>query len=144
MPNETRKILLETQLESLPRRLFRVLKIKNSCAEVFLLSGVEMRRLGRFQRASPKAGAKYLKKKKGHTPGVLTFVEPKGFPHPEKRGRFLGEIYINRDIARRDPRRARELLAHGLLHILGYSHDKKGDTLKMERLEKKLAEKLKM
>ncbi len=126
------KTPLETRLESLSQRLFRVLKIKNSYAEVFLLSGAEMRRLSR----------KYLKKKKGYTPDVLSFVEPKGFPHPEKSKKLLGEICINEDIARRDPRRARVLLLHGLLHILGYTHDKKGDTLKMERLERKLIKKL--
>lgn len=134
MAGKIKKIKLETRFELLSRRLFRVLKIKNSSVGIFLLSGAEMRRLGR----------EYLKKRKSHTPDVLSFVEPKGFPHPEKSKKFLGEIYLNKDITRRDPEHARVLLLHGFLHILGYTHDKKHDTLKMERLERKLANKLKM
>lgn len=129
MRTKSEKSTVEVRLGTLSRRFLRILKIKNSSVEIFLLSGAEMRRLGR----------KYLKKKKGHTPAVLSFTEPKRFPHPEKKGRFLGEIYLNKDLGRGGSLRLRQLLLHGLLHILGYSHDKKSDTLKMERLEKKLA-----
>lgn len=132
MARKLGKMVLESRLKALSGRLLRILKIKNSYAEVFLLSGAGMRRLGR----------KYLKKKKGYAPDVLSFVEPKGFPHPEKRTKFLGEIYINKDLTRRDPRRAAFLLVHGLLHLLGYTHERKSDILRMEKAEKRLIKKL--
>jgi len=49
---------------------------------------------------------------------------------------------LNRDILRRSPARAKALLLHGMLHLLGYDHIKKADIAKMERLEKKILAKL--
>ena len=69
---------------------------------------------------------------------VLAFPEPRNFPHPEKSAKFLGEIYINRDVAKGNEDALVYLLIHGLLHLLGYDHRKKSDTMRMERLEKKL------
>jgi len=116
------------RLRALCRRLLRALRVRNCSVGVFLLSEAEMRRLGR----------KCIKKGSGHIPNVLSFAEPKRFPHPETRGKFLGEIYLNRDLRPLGERRLGRLLIHGFLHILGYTHDKKHDTLKMEKLEKKL------
>jgi probable rRNA maturation factor len=57
-------------------------------------------------------------------------------------GRFLGDIVIARGIAQRQAREAghsevtelRVLALHGLLHLLGYDHDRdKGRMLKVER-----------
>jgi probable rRNA maturation factor len=71
---------------------------------------------------------------------VLAFPEPPGFPHPERRGRFLGEIYLNeRYAARRERDQRRALVMHGVLHLLGFSHDRKRDTIRMESLEAKLS-----
>jgi ssRNA-specific RNase YbeY (16S rRNA maturation enzyme) len=60
------------------------------------------------------------------------------FPHPETKKVPLGEIYLNRRLAESDPRRGRFLLRHGLLHLLGYRHNKKSDTIKMQSLEEEL------
>jgi probable rRNA maturation factor len=80
---------------------------------------------------------RFMKKKT--EPNVLSFPEPARFPHPETKKRYLGEIYLNRDILRRNPERAKPLLAHGILHLLGYDHKKKADAVKMERLEKSIS-----
>ncbi len=57
------------------------------------------------------------------------------FPSPDApRGR-LGEVYLNRAIAARDPDRALFLLVHGILHLCGYDHRLKRDTMEMEKLE---------
>lgn len=78
--------------------------------------------------------------KKRSEPNVISFPEPLHFPHPETKRRYLGEIYLNRDILKRSPERAAPLLLHGILHLLGYDHKKKTDAAKMERTEKKILE----
>ncbi len=64
------------------------------------------------------------------------FAKPAAdFPSPDApRGR-LGEVYLNRAIAARDPDRALFLLVHGILHLCGYDHRLKRDTMEMEKLE---------
>lgn len=116
------------ELSWLAKDVLRKLRVRNAHAAVFLLSGREMAALKR----------KCTRKTSKKTVDVLAFPEPAGFPHPEAKKRPLGEVYINANIARRDPVRARHLLVHGILHLLGYTHESKGDTLKMEKLEKKL------
>jgi probable rRNA maturation factor len=72
-------------------------------------------------------------------------------PNPESRipnpDRFLGDIAIARGIARRQAREAghpeatelRILALHGLLHLLGYDHER--DNGRMRRLEGRLRRK---
>lgn len=100
---------------------------KRCQVDVFLISNFELRVIKK--RFLGKA-AKIV--------DVLAFPEPAGFPHPEGRKVSLGEIYINRRLAETEPRRGRFLLRHGLLHLLGYRHDRRRDIIKMQNLEKKL------
>jgi probable rRNA maturation factor len=71
-------------------------------------------------------------------------------PNPESRipsPEFLGDIVIARGVARRQAREAghselaelRSLVLHGLLHLLGYDHER--DDGEMERLESRLRRK---
>jgi probable rRNA maturation factor len=82
-----------------------------------------------------------------HATDVLSF--PSGPPVPSRvlsraRSRFLGDIVIARGVARRQARIAghsaptewRTLALHGLLHLLGYDHDK--DSGQMRRIEQRL------
>lgn len=124
---------IERSFNWLAKKVLLGLRVRNAYAAVFLLRGREMRLLKQ----------KYGKKRPRKDPDVLAFPEPTNFPHPEMKKRPLGEVYINVEIARRDPVRTRHLLVHGLLHLLGYTHEGKGDTLKMEKLEKKLLPDLK-
>lgn len=70
--------------------------------------------------------------------------------NPKSRGPnrvFLGDIVIARGVARRQAREAghselaelRSLVLHGLLHLLGYDHER--DDGEMERLENRLRRK---
>lgn len=68
---------------------------------------------------------------------VLAFPADE-FPDPEAGPHYLGEVYINEDIARDDISRAVFLLVHGVLHLLGYRHEEKDDIIVMEELEKKV------
>ncbi len=78
---------------------------------------------------------KTLLKKDVEIVDVLAFPGSE-FPNPDITGSYLGEVYINEDIARTDFSRAVFLLIHGVLHLLGYRHDKKRDIIVMEQLER--------
>lgn len=77
-------------------------------------------------------------RKKNKIPNVLSFSEPEKFPHPESRLRPLGEIYLAPDFILRKREDFRLLTVHGILHLLGFSHEKGSDRMKMEKLERKI------
>ncbi|MBI4085501.1 MAG: rRNA maturation RNase YbeY [Candidatus Liptonbacteria bacterium] len=101
--------------------------------EIFLLGDAEMKRLKK----------KFLPHEKGPA-NILSFEEPVRWPYPEKGRKILGEIYLNLDLARGKEKILAPLLLHGIVHLLGYDHKKKGDRIKMEKLEKRISEKLRI
>jgi probable rRNA maturation factor len=111
----------EKKIKKTVQKFLRLLKKKNCYLDVFLATSSQM---------------KFLNKKfrnKNKTTSILTFVEPKNFPHPESKLKYLGEIYLNPGyIPSEDFNR---FLAHGLLHLFGFQHAKKGDRIKMEAKE---------
>ena len=122
---------LDKKLARLAKKILRIVggrnaTIRTAALDVFLLPDREIAALKR----------RFFKKKT--EPNVLSFPEPLRFPHPETKRRYLGEIYLNRDLLRRDPGRTAPLLLHGILHLLGYDHKKKADAAKMEKLEKSI------
>lgn len=127
-----RKNNLARRLNAIAAKTLRNLKVKNSQAGIFLLSSKKI--------ASLKAG--FFRKKSVRPVDVLSFPEPPNFPHPERRKRFLGEVYLNKNLIKLGEKRVGFFLIHGLLHLLGYSHGKKRDTVRMERLERKLLRKV--
>jgi probable rRNA maturation factor len=104
--------------------------VRTALVDIFLLPDRDITALKR----------RFIKKRT--EPNVLSFPEPLGFPHPQTKKRYLGEVYLNRDILKRSPERAAPLLLHGILHLLGYDHIKKADAVKMEGLEAKVAAKI--
>ena len=100
----------EDKLSRLAQKILKTLKVRGATLDIILLDNAKMAALK----------ARFIKKKT--EPNVLSFPEPAHFPHPETKKRYLGEIYLNRDILRRAPTRAKALLLHGLLHLLGYDH----------------------
>jgi probable rRNA maturation factor len=116
----------ERKLAALAQKLLKMLGIRAAALDIILLDNKKIAALK----------ARFIKKKT--EPNVLSFPEPAHFPHPETKKRYLGEIYLNRDILHRSPERAKALLLHGVLHLLGYDHIKKADMVEMETLEKKI------
>jgi len=107
---------------------FRVLNKNNLALEVYLIKDAEIKRLNRLFRGKNKAA------------NVLSFKAPPKFPRPDIRSpfRYLGEIYLAPHYIKTQKDDIRRLAIHGLLHLLGYTHNKKNDTIKMQRQELKL------
>jgi probable rRNA maturation factor len=90
-------------------------------------------------------------RRKNHATDVLSFPfdrDPKNAARPETMGgRSLGDIVIARGVARRQARAARHteltelkiLALHGLLHLLGYDHERDNGT--MQNAERRLRRK---
>ena len=69
---------------------------------------------------------------------VLSFEEPKCIPQPEGEPVQLGEIYLAPDTIKRGGYKISRLAVHALLHLLGYTHKRRSDTIKMEELENEI------
>jgi len=66
---------------------------------------------------------------------VLAFPATPHFPHPEETHAPLGEMYLNYDILKADFGRGVLLAIHGVLHLLGYRHERETDAARMEQKE---------
>ncbi len=76
----------------------------------------------------------------GHVPTVLSFEEPEQMPEIEGEPRRLGEIYLAPGAIREKGMDPVHVSVHGLLHLLGYTHGKRSDTIEMESLEDEIIE----
>ncbi|OGZ01826.1 MAG: rRNA maturation RNase YbeY [Candidatus Liptonbacteria bacterium RIFCSPLOWO2_01_FULL_53_13] len=123
---------IEEKLVRVSRAVFRILRKRGAVCVALV----------------PNSDLRWLKKKFLHKTAkivdVLAFPDTAGFPHPESGAPPLGEVLVNKDIARKDAPRATALLIHGILHLLGYRHEKKRDIIAMEKLEKKVLKKVKI
>ena len=76
----------ERKLSRLAQKILKTLKVRGATLDIILLDNAKMAALK----------TRFIKKKT--EPNVLSFPEPAHFPHPETKKRYLGEIYLNRDI----------------------------------------------
>ncbi len=107
------------------RQIAAALKIKKPI-DVFLVDSETMRKLNR----------KYRRKNK--STNVLSFTAPLHFPTDS-----LGEIYLDPKYIEKKNENLPFMLLHGVLHILGYDHERKSDRIRMERKEASLLSRLK-
>lgn len=113
----------EKKIKKITRKFLQLLKKENCYLEIFLVASRKMKFLNKKFRNKDKAA------------NILTFIEPKKFPHPESKFKILGEIYLNAEVSSLKSQ-VSSLLAHGLLHLFGFFHQKKSDRIKMEAKEK--------
>jgi len=125
---------LAARLARNARRLLRGLRLPDAELSLVLVSDRQMQALNRRWRARDRPT------------DVLSFAQregPGGAP-----GGMLGDVVISVDTARRQAvergstvgREADRLLIHGLLHLLGYDHERsEAEARRMRRRERSLA-----
>lgn len=114
---------------------------RKQSVQIVFLKNKEMKRLKRQTFALPHVPGAFLRKRgENASVDVLAFPEPKRFPHPETKREVLGEIYLNAERIGDSHRKLIPFLIHGLLHLIGYDHSGKRDTIEMERMEERLRE----
>ncbi len=119
----------ETQKEQIRRILVKALRYlgkENVLLEVALMSEKQMRGINKRWRGMDESA------------NVLSFVESKEFPQVPGEPVPLGELYLSPRTIERKEEDISRLAVHGLLHLLGYTHKTKRDTMKMEQIENKL------
>ena len=131
-------------LEKFLQRAKREIRLRGDCVAVRLINDADMARLNRTYRGKKKstdvlsfpAGEKH-----GKPVGLAQQIRKAG-------GKFLGDIAISPEVARRNakslgrklPQELQVLILHGLLHLLGYDHET--DQGEMERIEMRLRRRL--
>jgi probable rRNA maturation factor len=123
---------IEKEAQRLLKKALKLLGRERSAADIFFIGDAAMRRLNRVYRGKDK------------TTNVLSFSAPKNFPRPDlKTGTtYLGEIYLNMVYIKKEGGDWRAMLIHGLLHLLGFDHEKISDKIRMQKLEKSIASSL--
>lgn len=135
----------EKKLLGLKKRILTALRKAGADFDLHLVKNAGMERVRRALLARKDfKGPEARKIAKEEMVNVLSFPEPEGFPHPDNKKIFLGEVYLNLDFEKREPGRLPALMVHGVLHLLGYRHDGLRDTMKMQALEKKICRALKI
>lgn len=120
--------VFEKSIKKLTFKILKILNKNNVSVEIYLINGQKMRFLNKKFRGKPKATS------------VLSFQEPRNFIYPKSKFKRIGEIYLNAEVLG-FRFQVSGLLIHGLLHLLGYNHQKKNDRIKMERAEQQLLRK---
>jgi rRNA maturation RNase YbeY len=119
------------------RRLLAALRLPEAELSLVLVSDAVMRRLNRQWRGADRPT------------DVLSFAQAEGQGGAPEG--LLGDVVISVDTARRQAREraaplTRELdrlLIHGVLHLLGYDHERSpADAQRMQRRERSLARQL--
>lgn len=114
----------QKEVKQKARRLAKFLP-KRGVIEVYIVSGKRMRALNkRFRR-------------KNKLTNVLSFQAPLNFPTDT-----LGEVYLDPKYIEKKKEDLVFMLVHGVLHILGYDHEKRSDRIRMEKMEQELLQKL--
>jgi probable rRNA maturation factor len=119
-------------LKKIAGAILKLLKQDNAELSIALIGNAEIQRLNAQYRC------------KDYATDVLSFPVDKGLP-PELR--LLGDVVISVDKAKEQARAQGRtldqemitLLIHGIVHLLGYDHERSAkDARIMERLEKKI------
>ncbi len=124
---------LAARLRRRARRLLEALRLPDADLSIVLVSDLEMRRLNRRWRGQDRPT------------DVLAFAQAEGAGAPPEG--LLGDVVISVDTARRQAAarghalgvEAEHLLVHGVLHLLGYDHERSpAEARRMQRRERAL------
>jgi probable rRNA maturation factor len=137
--NREKGRIKEELVEKWARAIFKFLKIKNAGISVAVVDNETIKKINK----------KYRNKNK--PTDVLSFREKESASFPGSAKNFLGEIIISFEKtveeAKEDGETVEEtfkkLLAHGILHLLGYDHEKSEvEEKKMLNLQTEILKKI--
>lgn len=145
---------LEKKLERAKPVLLKKMRRPGADFSIVVLRNRDMEKVRNSLARRPDfKGAEAKKIRAEKMVNVLAFEDGGLFPHPETGKSYLGEVYLNLDwnpevLRFGEPNRRSKasnrfevlapLLIHGFLHLLGYRHRSKRDTIKMEKIERLL------
>ncbi len=118
------------------RKVLKALGLTDSELSILLVNDTQMQELNRLYRSKDK------------TTDVLSFSMNEG-DYSDINTNLLGDIVISLPAAKRQAKEKGHgiydeiaiLLIHGILHLLGYDHEKGGkEETRMRRMEKKILE----
>ncbi|PIR98186.1 MAG: rRNA maturation RNase YbeY [Candidatus Colwellbacteria bacterium CG10_big_fil_rev_8_21_14_0_10_42_22] len=119
----------EKYAKPLKQKALRVFKFlqKRSCAvDIYLVSAPKMQELNKSYRD------------KDAITDVIAVELPVGFP--QKDSSYIGEVFLNPPAVESKGYSLEYALIHGILHLLGFRHEKKSDKMEMEKQEKLILE----
>ena len=116
------------------RKAAKLLRKNNFQVEVYLINNQQMLKLNRRFRGRNKLTT------------VLSFPSSTGFLYPKNFPPYQGEIFLNLSSIRKEAQcykislqqNIKRVLVHGLLHLFGFNHKNRKETLKMEALEQRI------
>lgn len=120
--------IASTAIKRRAERMLSALRLSKAELSIVLCDDAEIHTLNRRHR------------RKNKPTDVLAFAMQEGAPMPSSR-RLLGDVVISLDTAKRQAREHRHslwdevnlLLAHGLLHLIGYDHRTDEEEAEMNR-----------
>jgi rRNA maturation RNase YbeY len=137
------RILIEKRQKKIKISISQIKKVANQILKDLGFNDHELSILLVDNNEISYLNQKYLKRS-GPT-DVISFSMQEG-DFTEVNSKLLGDVVISLDEAKSQSEKKLEsfekevffLLLHGILHILGYDHENKKETIKMKKMEKKL------
>lgn len=117
---------LEKDLAETAKKILIFLKQEGVKIEIYLVGTAKIKTLNRRYRG------------KNEPTNVLTFELPGSFPQLESPYLSLGEIYLCPPYIKRRSEDISFLVAHCLLHLIGFKHGEESDRMAMARVETQL------
>ena len=138
-------------LEAFLRRIEQEMDLHDSEVTICLVSDAEIARMNEAfrKKKGPTDVLSFPPGDRGAPVSLLRRRKP-GSPRRSKREVFLGDVAISPATARRNakklgrtlPSELQVLILHGVLHLLGYDHER--DHGEMDRVEARLRRKLRL
>ena len=130
----SKKREMTTVISQIIREAAKVFKKDNFQVDVCLINNREMLKLNRRFRGRNKLTS------------ILSFPSSTKFLYPKNFLPYQGEIFLNLSSIKKEAKSNKIplqqnmaiLLIHGLLHLFGFNHKNKKETLKMEAREEKI------
>ena len=130
----SKKREMTTVISQIIREAAKVFKKDNFQVDVCLINNREMLKLNRRFRGRNKLTS------------ILSFPSSTKFLYPKNFLPYQGEIFLNLSFIKKEAKSNKIplqqnmaiLLIHGLLHLFGFNHKNKKETLKMEAREEKI------